>query len=48
LPESDPGRRAKVAEVVTMRLRPGSAKSITFVTIEDETGQANLVIRPDV
>src|SRR5206468_1443381 len=42
------GRRVKVAGLVLLRQRPGSAKGITFVTLEDETGHVNLVIRPDV
>ena len=37
-----------VAGLVLMRQRPQTAKGITFVTIEDETGTANLVIRPAV
>ena len=41
-------RRCKVAGVVLLRQRPSTAKGITFVTIEDETGQANLIIRQDV
>ncbi|MGE3316396.1 MAG: error-prone DNA polymerase [Planctomycetaceae bacterium] len=39
-----PDRRVKVAGLVLLRQRPGTAKGITFVTIEDETGQANLII----
>ena len=31
-----------------VRQRPGTAKGITFVTIEDERGVANLIIRMDV
>ena len=31
-----------------LRQRPGTAKGITFVTIEDETGPANLIIRQEV
>jgi DNA polymerase III alpha subunit len=31
-----------------VRQRPGTAKGITFVTLEDETGTANLIIRPTV
>jgi error-prone DNA polymerase len=31
-----------------VRQRPGTAKGITFFTIEDETGVANLIIRQDV
>ena len=37
-----------VAGLVLLRQRPGSAKGITFMTLEDETGQANLVVYPDV
>ena len=38
------GRQVKVAGLVLMRQRPGTAKGITFVTLEDETGIANLII----
>lgn len=38
----------RVAGVVLLRQRPGTAKGITFVTLEDETGPMNLVLRPDV
>jgi error-prone DNA polymerase len=38
------GRLIKVAGLVLMRQRPGTAKGITFVTLEDETGIANLII----
>ena len=31
-----------------MRQRPSTAKGITFVTLEDETGQVNLIIKRDV
>jgi len=34
----------KVAGLVTHRQRPGSAKGVTFVTLEDETGQANIIV----
>jgi error-prone DNA polymerase len=34
----------KVAGLVLMRQRPGTAKGITFVTLEDETGIANLIV----
>jgi error-prone DNA polymerase len=37
-------RMVKVAGVVLMRQRPSTAKGITFVTLEDETGVANLVV----
>ena len=38
----------RVAGLVLLRQRPGTAKGITFATIEDETGLANLVIRPQI
>jgi len=33
-----------VAGIVILRQRPGTAKGITFVTLEDETGTVNLVV----
>ena len=42
------GRRVKVAGVVLVRQRPGSAKGVVFMTIEDETGVANAVVWPKV
>jgi error-prone DNA polymerase len=41
-------RAYKVAGLVLLRQRPGTAKGITFVTIEDETGTANLIIHQEV
>jgi len=38
----------KVAGVVLIRQRPGSAKGVTFITLEDETGVINLVVWPDL
>jgi error-prone DNA polymerase len=38
----------QVAGVVLIRQRPGSAKGVCFITLEDETAIANLVIWPDV
>ena len=37
-----------VAGIVLVRQRPSTAKGITFVTLEDETGTANLVVRQQV
>jgi error-prone DNA polymerase len=34
--------------VVLIRQRPGTASGIVFVTLEDETGVVNLIIRPHV
>jgi len=42
------GKRLAIAGLVLIRQRPGSAKGVVFITIEDETGVANLVIWPDV
>ena len=39
-------RPCRVAGLVLMRQRPGSAKGVMFITLEDETGVANLVIWP--
>ncbi len=41
LKDGDP---VKVAGLVTVRQRPGTAKGILFITIEDETGFSNLVV----
>ncbi|MEQ8846832.1 error-prone DNA polymerase [Botrimarina sp.] len=38
------GQRVAVAGLVLLRQRPGTAKGVTFVTLEDETGAANLII----
>ncbi|MXV16583.1 DNA polymerase III subunit alpha [Pedobacter sp. HMF7056] len=38
------GDRVKVAGLVTVRQRPGTAKGVLFITIEDETGFSNLVV----
>ncbi len=38
----------RVAGIVLIRQRPGTAGGIVFVTLEDETGVANLIIRPNI
>jgi len=38
------GRRVRLAGIVLIRQRPGSANNVTFVTIEDETGVSNIII----
>ncbi|RTL66484.1 MAG: error-prone DNA polymerase [Hyphomicrobiales bacterium] len=40
------GRRAKVAGLVLVRQRPGTAKGVIFLTMEDETGVVNVVVWP--
>ncbi|WP_375458448.1 error-prone DNA polymerase [uncultured Enterovirga sp.] len=42
------GRNLTVAGLVLVRQKPGSAKGVMFITIEDETDVANLVIWPSV
>ncbi len=41
------GRRVVVPGIVLVRQKPGSAKGVMFITVEDETGVANLVLWPD-
>ena len=41
------GRRVRVAGAVITRQRPGTAKGVVFITLEDETGVANLILWPD-
>jgi DNA polymerase III alpha subunit len=40
--------RVRVAGHVIVRQRPGTAKGLLFLTLEDETGTANAVVMPDV
>jgi error-prone DNA polymerase len=44
LAELQHGRRVSVAGIVLVRQRPSTAKGITFVTLEDEGGVANLIV----
>jgi error-prone DNA polymerase len=41
------GKEAAVAGCVITRQRPGTAKGIIFMTLEDETGTARVIISPD-
>jgi error-prone DNA polymerase len=45
LPGLKNDRRIAVAGLVLMRQRPSTANGITFVTLEDETGIVNLIVR---
>lgn len=45
---SPEGRRVRIAGIVLTRQRPATAKGLFFLTIEDETGPANVVVYPDV
>jgi error-prone DNA polymerase len=44
----EPDRRYRVAGLVLLRQRPGTAKGVTFMTLEDETGNVNLIVWPQV
>jgi error-prone DNA polymerase len=48
LPHARNGRRIRVAGSVITRQRPGTAKGFVFLTLEDETGIANIIVRPDL
>jgi error-prone DNA polymerase len=48
LPAERAGRRVRIAGAVITRQRPGTAKGFCFLTIEDETGIANVIVRPDL
>jgi DNA polymerase III alpha subunit len=48
LAEIDDGRRVEVAGLALVRQRPGTASGVIFITIEDESGVANLVVWPAV
>jgi len=41
------GQRVAVPGLVLVRQKPGSAKGVMFITVEDETGVANLILWPD-
>ena len=42
------GRLARACGIVTVRQRPGTAKGVVFVTLEDETGTVNVIVWPDL
>jgi error-prone DNA polymerase len=46
LAETAPGTQVRVGGSVITRQRPGTAKGFVFVTLEDETGHANVIVRP--
>ena len=48
LRERPPGGWVSVAGLVLVRQRPGTAGGIVFMTVEDETGTANLIVRPTI
>jgi error-prone DNA polymerase len=48
LTSARPGTSIRLPGIVLMRQRPGTAKGIVFITLEDEFGVANLVVYPNV
>jgi error-prone DNA polymerase len=46
LDEIKDGRQVEVAGIILVRQKPGSAKGVLFITIEDETGVANGILWP--
>jgi error-prone DNA polymerase len=48
LHKTRPGRRVRVAGAVVVRQRPGTAKGFVFISMEDETGIANVIVTPDI
>jgi error-prone DNA polymerase len=42
------GQLARACGIVTVRQRPGTAKGVMFMTLEDETGQVNLIVWPSL
>jgi error-prone DNA polymerase len=48
LPRLGDGERVRVAGAVICRQRPGTAAGFLFLTLEDETGLVNVIVRPDL
>ncbi len=48
LPSVPDGDRVLIAGAVTHRQRPGTAQSVTFISLEDETGMVNVLCTPAV
>jgi error-prone DNA polymerase len=46
LPTRTPGESVRIGGLVSTRQRPGTAKGVVFLTLEDETGLANLIVWP--
>ena len=42
------GRSLSVSGLVLVRQKPGSAKGVMFITLEDETDIANLIVWPSL
>jgi error-prone DNA polymerase len=48
LSEAPPGRFVRVGGMVICRQRPPTAKGVSFLSLEDETGVANVVVPPQL
>src|SRR5262249_46355441 len=48
LPHLPDGQYTRIAGCVIARQRPGTAKGFVFLSLEDETGIANVIIHPDL
>ncbi|MEO8504052.1 MAG: error-prone DNA polymerase [Acidobacteriota bacterium] len=48
LPRVESGRRVRTAGSVIVRQRPGTAKGMLFLTLEDETGMSQAIVTPDL
>jgi len=48
LRERSDGEEVRVAGIAICRQRPGTARGVMFMTLEDETGFSNFVVMPDV
>jgi error-prone DNA polymerase len=48
LPQLPNGRRVRVGGTVIVRQRPGTAHGFVFLSLEDESGVANVIITPDL
>lgn len=48
LAQSKTERTVRVAGIAIVRQRPGTARGVVFITLEDETGISNLIIRPEI
>ena len=42
------GKPARVAGIIKVRQRPGSASGVLFLTLEDETGNSNIIVWPQI
>jgi error-prone DNA polymerase len=48
LPALPPNASCRVGGLVVTRQRPGTAKGFVFLTLEDETGLVNVIVRPNI